>query len=146
MPSKFVTLSVAALGIWTGSAFAASAQSALPTDAGITPYRAHRIARADRPLTVRHRAAPQVIVAAPVPRSPFAGPGTIITAPVHVASTAVALPFRILGGIFPANGNVATSPFVLVGAPIQAAGEIAQLPFRVVDAAFGAPDRAFRIQ
>ena len=85
---------------------------------------------AARPLVVRP--AP-VVVAAPV----VTGPGTLVTGPLALGSDLVALPFRGLGTIFPASGDLATNPLVIIGAPLHAAGDLAQVPFRVVGAAFG---------
>ncbi len=93
---------------------------------------------ARRPLTVRRTVAvadrPVVVVPAPVVN---AGPGTIVTGPLGFASNVVSLPFRAIGGIFPATGDIASNPLVLVGAPIRAVGDIVQLPFRIIGAPFG---------
>ena len=91
-----------------------------------------------RPLTVRRTVAaveqPVVVVPAPVVAG---GPGTIVTGPLGFASNVVSLPFRAVGGIFPATGDIASNPLVLIGAPLRAVGDIVQLPFRVIGAPFG---------
>ena len=91
-----------------------------------------------RPLTVRRTVAvgEQPVVVAPVPVG-NAGPGTIVTGPLGFASNVVSLPFRAMGGIFPATGDIASNPLVLIGAPLRAVGDIVQLPFRVLGAPFG---------
>lgn len=65
---------------------------------------------------------------------PYAGPGAVITAPVHVAGEIAALPFRVINSVFPPRGD---TPLVVVGAPVYAAGRIAQVPFQVLQAPFG---------
>ncbi len=91
-----------------------------------------------RPLTVRRTVvaaeAPVVVTPAPVVN---AGPGTIVTAPLGFASNVVSLPFRAMGGIFPATGDITTNPLVLIGAPLRVVGDIVQLPFRIIGAPFG---------
>ena len=91
-----------------------------------------------RPLTVRRTVAaveqPVVVAPAPVVAN---GPGQIVTGPLGFASNVVSLPFRAMGGIFPANGDIASNPLVLIGAPLRAVGDIVQLPFRVIGAPFG---------
>jgi hypothetical protein len=62
------------------------------------------------------------------------GVATVVTAPVHVASELVALPFRIVNSVFPADPR---TPLAVVGAPVHAAGQIAQVPFHVIQAPFG---------
>ena len=90
-----------------------------------------------RPLTVRRTVSvEQPVVVAPVPVV-NAGPGTIVTGPLGFASNVVSLPFRAMGGIFPATGDIASNPLVLIGAPLRAVGDIVQLPFRVLGAPFG---------
>lgn len=84
-----------------------------------------------RPLTVR-----PAVVAVPAPVANV-GPGTIVTAPLGIASAIVSLPFRALNGIFPATGDVNANPLVVIGAPLRAAGDIAQIPFRIIGAPFG---------
>ncbi len=67
--------------------------------------------------------------------NPYAqGPATVVTAPIHVASELVALPFLVVNSVFPAQGN---TPLTVVGAPVYAAGQVAQLPFHVLQAPFG---------
>jgi hypothetical protein len=90
----------------------------------------------DRPLTVTQRSYREPIVAAP---DPFHGPASIITAPVAIAGTMVGAPFRVVGMVFPAQGNPAENPLVLVGAPVHVVGQAVQFPFYAVDAAFGVP-------
>jgi hypothetical protein len=93
---------------------------------------------ARRPLTVRRTVvaaeAPVVVTPAPVVNN---GPGAIVTGPLGFASNVVSLPFQVVGGIFPANGDIASNPLVLIGAPLRAVGDIVQLPFRVIGAPFG---------
>lgn len=97
------------------------------------PY--HTRQQAVRPLTVApHYARPALV--APT-YSPYDGPQTVITAPIAAASTLVALPFRVVNGVFPPN---APDPRVIVGAPVYAAGQVAQLPFRALQAPFGGWD------
>lgn len=98
----------------------------------------HRIHHgiAARPLTVTRRYYREPVVAAP---DPFHGPAAIITAPVTIAGMIVGLPFRMVGAVFPAQGNPAANPLVFVGAPVHVAGQIAQFPFYAVDTAFGVP-------
>jgi len=91
----------------------------------------------DRPLTVRSRHSEPVVVASPDPYNN--GPASIVTAPVAFAGTAVGLPFRAVGTVFPAHGDPAVNPLVLVGAPVHVAGQFLQFPFYVVDSAFGTP-------
>ena len=88
-----------------------------------------------RPLTVRRTvaAAEQPVVAAPA----VAGPGMLVTGPLGFASNVVSLPFRAVGGIFPATGDITTNPLVIIGAPLRAIGDIVQLPFRIIGAPFG---------
>ena len=92
-----------------------------------------------RPLTVRRTVmagqAPVVVV--PVAPVGNTGPGTIVTGPLGFASNVVSLPFRAVGGIFPATGDIATNPLVLIGAPLRVVGDIVQLPFRIIGEPFG---------
>ncbi|MGI3899016.1 MAG: hypothetical protein ACRYGP_16015 [Janthinobacterium lividum] len=92
-----------------------------------------------RPLTVRRTVvageAPVVVV--PVAPVVNTGPGTIVTGPLGFGSNIVSLPFRVMGGIFPATGDVASNPLVLIGAPLRVVGDIVQLPFRIIGAPFG---------
>lgn len=92
-----------------------------------------------RPLTVRRTvaAAEAPIVVAPVAPVVNAGPGAVVTAPLGFASNVVSLPFQVLGGIFPATGDVASNPLILIGAPLRVVGDIVQLPFRIIGAPFG---------
>ncbi len=87
----------------------------------------YRLPRA-RPLTV-NRPAPVVVAPVYAP-----GPEIIVTGPLRVASTLVAIPFRVGNAIFPAS---APPPVNFVGAPIAAAGLIAQAPFEIMSAPFG---------
>lgn len=110
-----------------------------PNSLAQKPHTARRTRMAgDRPLVVRRRAvplAPAVIeVQAPVANT---GPGTIVTGPLGFGSTVAGLPFRILGGVFPAAGDPAVNPLVLIGAPLHAVGDLVQVPFRIVGAPFG---------
>lgn len=142
-----------ALAALVGSGVSASAQSvysngpdgAQPNSLGGSKphylrrhtYRSTTVSRRDqyRPLTVsrRHAAPAPVFVAAPA-YNPYVGPAAIVTAPIGIASTAVSIPFRVLGEIFPPVG-----PLAIVGLPIQAAGRIAQVPFQIAEAPFGGP-------
>ena len=108
----------AALAVAIVSSTTAFAQSEGP-GAGGTAHRA-------RPLTVRRPAA----VAPAYSR----GPEIIVTGPLGVASSLVALPFRVGNAVFPAD---APPPVNFVGAPIAAAGELAQTPFQLLAAPFG---------
>ena len=75
-----------------------------------------------------------------VPRhryDPYEGPKAVVTAPIHVASELVALPFRVVNGVFPARTD---TPLGIVGVPVDAAGRVAQVPFQILQAPFG--DRA----
>ena len=92
-----------------------------------------------RPLTVQRHYAPAPVVVTPA-YDPYYGPKALITAPVAVAATLVALPFRMVNAVFPAHGDVGQNPLVMVGAPVHAAGQIAQLPFRAIQAPFGGAD------
>lgn len=145
-------LAALAFAALVGGVASASAQDAYGGDAGaVRPaLRAHRplhlgrrvdrsvvVDRRDgyRPLTVaRRRYGPAPLVVARPAYNPYVGPTAIVTGPIAIASTAVSLPFRILGDIFPPVG-----PAAIVGAPIQAAGQIAQVPFMIAEAPFGAP-------
>ena len=103
------------------------------------PHTARRMRMgSNRPLVVRRRAVPLkpavVEVEAPAVNT---GPGTIVTGPLGFGSNVVGLPFRILGGVFPATGDPAVNPLVLIGAPLHAVGDIVQVPFRIVGAPFG---------
>lgn len=90
-----------------------------------------------RPLTVAPHHAPRYYVAPPAPGyNPYAGPGAVVTAPVHFAGTLATLPFRAINTVFPARGN---SPLVVIGAPIYFAGQLVATPFRLVEAPFGGP-------
>jgi hypothetical protein len=62
------------------------------------------------------------------------GLATVVTAPVHVASELVALPFRVVNSVFPPDPR---TPLAVVGAPVYAAGQVAQVPFHVIQAPFG---------
>jgi fatty acid desaturase len=124
--------------ILAGAALLAGAYS-LPAAAAVQyPYSHHRIAhRTHHPvdnnvITVRKRAQPEPIVAAP--DAFHNGPATIITAPVAIAGTIVSLPFRIVEAVFPPRTN---DPRVVVGAPVHLAGQIAGFPFYAINGAFG---------
>jgi hypothetical protein len=131
--NKAAVAASVALAVLLGSDLAASAQSA---DGPMLKSAAK--AQRMRPLTVRRRNVPlaPAIVEAPAPYQ-VAGPGMIVTGPLGFASSAVELPFRFLGNVFPASGNPAQNPFILIGAPLRAVGDIVQLPFRIVAAPFG---------
>ena len=91
-----------------------------------------------RPLTVRRRIAAAEAPVVVTPQPAFnAGPGAIVTGPLGFASAVVSLPFRVIGGIFPASGDIGTNPLVLIGAPLHAVGDIVQIPFRIIGAPFG---------
>ncbi len=138
------TIAALACAALLGAAGAAQAQSAGGYAPGTVHPRARHVVKARyvrptghyRALTVRRRRPVEPEIAVLPPPPPVAGPGMIVAGPVRAASAIVALPFRILGDIFPAQGSVAANPLVLVGAPIQAAGRIAQVPFRIVEAPF----------
>ena len=125
---------VAGAVLWTsGAVQPASAQP-------VYDYYGHPVYHApSHPLTVQRRYAPRPTLVAPT-YNPYDGPQTVITAPLAAASTLVALPFRVINGVFPPYGNPGQDPRVLVGAPVHAAGEIAQLPFRALQAPFGGWD------
>ncbi len=89
---------------------------------------------ASRPLTVQRRYAPVRVAPA---YDPYSGPQAIITGPIAVASTLVALPFRVVNSVFPPYAH---DPRVIVGGPVHVAGQVAQLPFRVLQAPFGGAD------
>ena len=116
-----------------GMVGAAQAQSSYYPDG--TPYYgqpAPAYRAGGHPLTVNRRYAPAPVQVAPA-YNPYAGPQAVVTAPIAAASTLVALPFRVINGIFPADAH---DPRVVVGAPVHAAGQLAQVPFRVVEAPF----------
>ena len=124
-------LAVAALtgAVLTACALAqpAAAQSAYDYN-GNAVYPAPSYATS-RPLTVqRHYYAPRPSY------DPYRGPQAIVTAPLAAAGTLVALPFRIINGVFPPD---AQDPRVIVGAPVYAAGQVAQVPIRAAQAPFG---------
>ena len=131
--TKFAGLAGAALVALAGVTFggAVQAQPAYYAD-GTPAYYAPA-----RPLVVTGRRYAPVRVAPAY--DPYAGPQAIITAPLAAASTLVALPFRVVNGVFPAQGNPAQNPLVIVGAPVHAAGQIAQVPFHILQAPFGGP-------
>ena len=93
-----------ALTALVGTEISASAQAQLTNGpAGAQPdtlaFKPHstRMTRY-RPLTVSRRRVHRIVAAAPVAApAPVAGP-------VAAASTVVALPFQVLGGVFPAGG------------------------------------------
>ncbi|MDX7950383.1 hypothetical protein P7D22_04220 [Lichenihabitans sp. Uapishka_5] len=62
------------------------------------------------------------------------GLGTVVTAPLNVAGELVALPFRVVNAVFPADPR---SPLSFIGAPVAAVGQAVQYPFHVVQAPFG---------
>ena len=136
------TIAALACAALLGASGAAQAQSAGGYAPDATHPRARHVVKSRyvrptghyRALTVRRQRVVEPEVAAVPP--PPAGPGVIVAGPVRAASEIADIPFRILGDIFPAQGNVAANPFVLVGAPIQAARRIAQIPFRIVEAPF----------
>ena len=68
--------------------------------------------------------------------NPYAGPGAIVTGPVHLAGTIATAPFRAANTVFPPHGN---TPLVIVGGPVYVAGKLVELPFRMVEAPFGGP-------
>ncbi len=138
------TMSIAAL---LTSGLTASAQSQYtngpdgqqPNTLAQKPHTARHMRLADnRPLVVRRRAAPLAPAVIEVPGPVVnTGPGTIVTGPLGFGSDVVGLPFRVLGGMFPASGDPAVNPLVLIGAPLHAVGDIVQVPFRIVGAPFG---------
>ena len=110
----------------------------LPAAAAVQyPDSHHRIVRRTHhpvytgDITVRKRASPQPVAAAP---DAFHGPAAIITAPVEIAGTLVSLPFRVVEVVFPPRAN---DPRMLVGAPVHLAGQIAEFPFFAINGAFG---------
>ncbi len=136
------TRTLKAAQVALGVAFFAAA-FALPAAAGdhYGDRRWHRhhhnhFAAADRPLTVRggYR---EPVLASPDPYNN--GPATIVSAPVAFAGAVVGVPFRVIGTVFPAQGDPRINPLVIVGAPVHVVGQVAQFPFYVVDSAFGTP-------
>ena len=89
-----------------------------------------------RPLTVAPHYGQRGYAPAPRGYNPYAGPGAIVTAPVHFAGTLATLPFRAVNSVFPPYGN---TPLVIVGAPVYAAGKLVEAPFRIVESPFGGP-------
>lgn len=132
-PRLWAAAAVAGAALLTSGIGPASAQTAYDYN-GRPVYGAP-----SRPLTVQRRYAPRPRIVAPI-YNPYDGPQTVITAPLAAASTLVALPFRVINGVFPPYGNPGQDPRVLVGAPVHAAGQIAQLPFRAMQAPFGGWD------
>ena len=128
MHSKFVKFVPVVAGVLVSVAFA------LPAAANVHHYRHHHFHHVvydnDRPWTVHGHA----MIAAPDPYNN--GPATIVTAPNAVAATAVGLPFRVAGSLFPYQGN---TPLLVVGVPIHVAGVVAESPFYVIGSTFGAP-------
>ncbi len=107
MATKTVALTATAasmaLAVLLTSEVTASAQTApavaAESAASESPiHRAHKLT----PLTVRRRARPMAAEPAPIPSA--VTPGTIIGAPLGVASTIVGLPFQAVGGIFGTSG------------------------------------------
>lgn len=120
-----------------GCAFAQTATAQQVYDAYGNPIYRRAPAPYARPLTVQRHYAPVMVAPA---YDPYRGPQAVITGPIAVASTLVALPFRVVNAVFPPYGNPGQDPRVLVGAPVHAAGQIAQLPFRAMQAPFGGAD------
>lgn len=122
-----------ALLLACGFAQSAAAQTAYGYNGD--PYAQPRVYHSSRALTVNRHYAP----VAPA-YDPYRGPQAVVTAPLAAAATLVALPFRVVNGIFPPYGDPAQNPLVLVGAPVHAAGQVAQFPIRVLQAPFGGYD------
>ena len=96
--NKAAVLPVAALMAlagFVGSNVSASAQMSDPMMDKTHLSKRYHDNMVRRPLTVRRRMAAPAVVAAP---------GPVVAAPVAAASTLVALPFQVLGGVFP-GGN-----------------------------------------
>ncbi len=137
--SKATALGALALAALAATQTAASAQATYAYGPNGTRYRV-RQQDVYRPLTVNpNRNAPSYYAPAEPAYNAYAGPKSVVTAPVNFASRVVAAPFDVANTIFPARGDPARNPLVIIGAPIHFAGSLAQIPFNIVQAPFGGP-------